>query len=122
MRTQLLGRYGEAETIKYLRSNGYEIIEVNFRSRFGEIDIIAEKNKMIVFCEVKMRKDNHFAEAREFVDKYKQERLMKTAAIWLSMQKNEPTCRFDVSEVYAEKLGGETQIHYIENAFAYFYI
>ena len=117
MRTQLLGRYGEAETIKYLRSKGYEIIEVNFRSRFGEIDIIAEKNKIVVFCEVKMRKDNHFAEAREFVDKYKQERIIKTASIWLSMQESEPVTRFDVSEVYAEKLGGKTQINYIENAF-----
>ena len=55
--SNLLGHWGEATAAAYLRRRGYEILACNFRSRFGEIDLIAQKKNYVVFCEVKTRKD-----------------------------------------------------------------
>jgi len=120
MKTKLLGSFGEEKAVRHLRKNGYTIIDLNFSSRFGEIDIIAAKGRILAFVEVKMRKDDHFAAAREFVDYRKQQRIKTTAQIWLSV--NEPEAdlqpRFDVCEVYASDVKDKNfKLNYIENAF-----
>ena len=92
---------------------------LNYSCRFGEIDIIAKNKKYIVFAEVKLRRDADFAQAREFVTKSKQEKIIKTAALWLSENQTELQPRFDVIEVYAP-MGTESkkpQINHLENAF-----
>ncbi len=116
---RLLGRWGEAAVSAWLRKKGYKIIGAGYRCRFGEIDLIATKDKFICFTEVKMRKNADFACAREFVDRRKQERLRLTAQHYLCEHPTELQPRFDVAEIYAP-VGISTKdpkINYIENAF-----
>lgn len=118
MDSKSLGKFGEAQAAKYLRRRLYSIVAVNYSCRFGEIDIIAKKGGYIVFVEVKLRKDAGFAQAREFVTRAKQERILNTAAKWLSENESALQPRFDVIEVYApEGERGRVKIEHIENAF-----
>ena len=93
----------------------------NYRCRLGEIDLIAENRDYLVFVEVKLRKSAAFAEALEFVDRHKQERIRRTAELYLCEhpeQTKQP--RFDVIEVYAPN-GTETkrpEIRHLEDAFS----
>ena len=73
-----LGAWGEAIAAEALRSRGFTVVERNYRSRYGEIDIIAENREYLVFAEVKLRKSTYFGAAREFVDARKQEKLRAT--------------------------------------------
>ncbi len=118
MNTKLLGKWGEEQAANYLRRKKYEIISAGYRTRYGEIDLIAKKKNMIIFVEVKLRKNGNFAPAMEFVDGHKQRRLRTTAEIWLGERELDCPCRFDVVEVYApEGERGPVSINHIENAF-----
>ena len=119
MATDLLGPWGESLAAEYLRKKRYEIVGVNYRCRFGEIDIIAENKKYLVFVEVKLRKSAKFAEAMEVVDRRKQERLRQTAAMYLAQHETEKQPRFDVIEVYAPdgESSHKVRINQIQDAF-----
>ncbi len=115
----LLGSWGEAVAAEYLRKKRYTLLAAGYRSRFGEIDLIMENRSYLVFVEVKLRKNADFAEAREFVDARKQQRIAATAAIWLSQHETKKQPRFDVIEIYAPD-GVRTkrpQIRHLEDAF-----
>lgn len=115
----LLGPWGETLACEFLRKKGYEIVGCNFRSRFGEIDIIAQNRAFLVFAEVKLRKSAEFGAAREFVDARKQERLRQTALVWLESHETARQPRFDVIEIYAPE-GMETKrpcVVQLEDAF-----
>ena len=119
MNTMQRGSWGEALAMKYLRQKKYTPVSMGYRTRYGEIDVIVKDRTYVVFAEVKVRKNNRFAEAREFVHAKKQERLRKTAAIWLTENDTALQPRFDVIEIYAPD-GAETKsprINHIENAF-----
>ena len=114
-----LGTWGEAIAAEALRSRGFTVIEQNYRSRYGEIDIIAENAEYLVFAEVKLRRTAHFGAAREFVDLRKQERLRATASMFLEEHETALQPRFDVIEIYAPD-GLQTRHPYlrqIEDAF-----
>lgn len=116
MDQKLTGRRGEAAAAAYLKKKKYKIAGLNYRCRFGEIDVIAENRKYIVFTEVKLRKSAAFAEAKEFVTAAKQRRILTTAQLYLQQHPTEKQPRFDVIEIYGD--GGEIQkINHIENAF-----
>ena len=118
-RNNLLGAWGEALAAEYLRKKRYQIVASGFRSRFGEIDLIAKNRKYLVFVEVKLRKSADFAQAREFVDFRKQEKLRTTAAVYLSENPTNLQPRFDVIEIYAPE-GTQTvspEIYHMEDAF-----
>ena len=118
-RNNISGAWGEAQAAAYLRKKGYTVIASGYRSRFGEIDLIACNRKYIVFVEVKLRKSSGFAKAAEFVDRYKQERLRSTAAMYLSQNPTGLLSRFDVIEIYAPE-GVSTahpEIIHLEDAF-----
>lgn len=119
MKTQLAGRRGEAAAAGYLRKNGYDILEANFHTRFGEIDLIAKKKQTVIFLEVKTRSGRRFMNAFEAVNKHKQEKIRISAEEWLA--KNDPggqlNARFDVVEVYIEDQKSAPAINHIENAF-----
>ena len=91
----------------------------NYRSRFGEIDVIAEDRKFLIFAEVKLRKSAEYGAAREFVDARKQERLRQTALLWLEGHETRLQPRFDVIEIYgdADTPRRQRRINQIENAF-----
>ena len=113
------GRLGEQLTAEYLEEKGYEIVERNFKCRFGEIDVIAEDRKFLIFAEVKLRKSAEYGAAREFVDARKQERLRQTALLWLEGHETRLQPRFDVIEIY-EPDGMATKqpvIRQLEDAF-----
>lgn len=112
MNSTLAGRQGEAQAAAYLRKRGYTILAAGYRSRYGEIDLIARKRGITAVVEVKARSGDGFAKALEFVDSRKQERIRLTARQWLAQQTDDPQLRFDVIEIYP---GG--RIHHIENAF-----
>ena len=117
--TRLLGRYGEAVAADYLRKKGYRLLGLNYRTRRGEIDLIASKGRYLVFAEVKLRRDSSFAEAREFVTAAKQRRLIAAAQEWMQTNETGLQPRFDVLEVYAPE-GTRTvdpSIRHWENAF-----
>lgn len=115
----MLGRWGESLVADYLRRNGYEVIAAGWRCRFGEIDLIARNRSFLVFVEVKLRKNDSFAQAREFVDQRKQQKLVTTAQLYLAQHPTELQPRFDVAEVYAPQGNdtGHPKIIYLENAF-----
>ena len=119
MNTKLIGRWGETKAGEYLRHKGYSLIGMNYITRFGEIDIIAESKEYIVFVEVKLRKNSNFAEAREFVDSRKIIKIKTTAEIWLSQNETEKRARFDVIEIYfsGDTKDGNEKIIHIEDAF-----
>ena len=115
----LLGPWGEALAAEYLRKKGCRIEAMNYRTRLGEIDIIAANRRYLIFCEVKLRKTADFAAAREFVDARKQQRLRSTALVYLSQHETTLQPRFDVIEIYAPD-GTATkkpQINHMEDAF-----
>ena len=115
----LTGAWGEALAAEYLRKKRYRLLATGFRCRYGEIDLIVSDKKYLVFVEVKLRKTDSFAAAREFVDYRKQNRLRTTASIYLSENPSELQPRFDVIEIYAPE-GIETKkpvINHLEDAF-----
>ena len=118
-RSNLLGAWGEALAAEYMRKKHYRLVAANYRSRFGELDLIMENRKFLVFVEVKTRKTADFAAAREFVDYRKQDRLRMTASIYLSENPTKLQPRFDVVEIYAPQ-GEKTEkpvIEHLEDAF-----
>ena len=89
------------------------------RCRFGEIDLIVKNKAFLVFVEVKLRKSADFAQAMEYVDGRKQDRIRTTAALYLSENPTDLQPRFDVIEIYAPD-GTQTlhpEIHHLEDAF-----
>ena len=101
LESRLLGRWGEERVADYLRTRGWDLLAAGWRCRFGEIDLIAEDRDYIAFVEVKLRKDGRVAQAREFVDRRKQEKLRTTAQLYLAEHPTQLQPRFDVVEIYA---------------------
>jgi len=112
----LFGSAGESAAAAYLKKKGYKILGQNYSCRYGEIDLIAQKGRFVVFVEVKTRKSEQFAQAREFVTRAKQERIISAAMLWLQQNDTDLQPRFDVIEVVGE--GRQQQIRHIEDAFA----
>lgn len=108
------GLKGEALAINYLKKKGYKILERNYRTKFGEVDIIASKDGVIVFIEVKTRSTDAFGAPEEAVTSQKQERVKKTALYYLKHLRTIPPLRFDVISV---ELKEKPQIVHIEHAF-----
>ena len=118
MDKQSLGQFGEEQAARYLRRRFYTILARNYRCRFGEIDLIANRGGVLAFVEVKLRRDDAHGEAREFVTVRKQQRVLAAAELWLSQNETALQPRFDVIEVYAPRgADGPVRINHIENAF-----
>lgn len=118
-KSKLTGAWGEALAAEYLRKKHYNLVAVGYRSRFGEIDLIVQDRKYLVFVEVKLRKSGDFAAAREYVERNKQDRLRVTASLYLSHNPTKLQPRFDIIEIYAPQ-GASTKdpvIEHMEDAF-----
>ena len=113
------GAAGEVLAARFLRDNGYEVISANYRSRFGEIDIIAGDDQYSMFVEVKSRLENSLFLPREAVTAEKQKRIMKTAFLYLRQYPDTRQMRFDVIEVVMAKYHPmkAVEIRHIENAY-----
>lgn len=118
MDSKELGHFGEAYTATHLADLGYRIIARNYRSRYGEIDIVAEQGDTVVFVEVKARRSRIYGEPKEAVGIRKQQKLIRTAMIFLQENNwEERACRFDVIEVVFLP-NGTVRVEHIENAFS----
>lgn len=96
---KLLGKIGEDLAVSMLYAEGYRILDRNFRSRVGEIDIICEKEETIYFVEVKTRTCDVFGEPDEAVNEIKQRRMKKTAEYYLMIKKLDADIMFKIVEV-----------------------
>ena len=118
-RNNLVGAWGEALAAQYLTKKKYTLLASQYRCRFGEIDLIVSNKKYIVFVEVKLRKNDNFARASDFVNAAKQNRIRTTASFYLAENDTDLQPRFDVIEIYApygEKTA-KPQIIHLEDAF-----
>lgn len=113
---QQLGILGENLAAEALRARGYAILARRHRSRYGEIDIIAEDGACIVFVEVKLRMTDLFGEAFEAIPRWKQRRIITVAVDYLSHNGllDRPV-RFDVAAIDERK--GQLEVELIEDAF-----
>ena len=116
MGTKVLGDRGEQAAAEYLQRKGYAICERNFRVPVGEIDIIARKEGVLVFVEVKTRRSLRFGRPAAAVGWQKQQRIIRAAAWYLQGKQQQPACRFDVIEVYCTP-AGSWSVQQLENAF-----
>lgn len=110
------GKIAEIQAWNYLKKKKYKLVDYNYQSRFGEIDIIAENKKYIVFVEVKMRSSASIAEPKEFVDYSKQQKIILTSQLYLSQNPTKKQPRFDVIEIICDNYEIKS-IKHLENAF-----
>lgn len=111
-----LGQKGEDIAVRYLQKEGYRIIDRNFRTRYGELDIICIKNDVLVFTEVKTRRSEVFGAAEEALTPKKIEHIRKVALHYLSShQTRHKEIRFDVIAILM--VNDEPRINHIQAAF-----
>lgn len=114
---QVRGRSGEDITAHFLRSRGYVIVERNYRNRLGEIDLIATKEDLLVFIEVKTRTSTAYGLPQEAVTPVKQKKIRRTALAYMQNKCIEDAdIRFDVVGIIIDNDAGP-QIHHITDAF-----
>lgn len=105
------GNSGEDAAALFLQNKGYKILERNYRTPAGEIDIIAYQKGVTIFAEVKKRSSGAFGAGFEAVNAKKRSRIIKAAGIYLSLTGGERACRFDVLSIDG------SVVNHIENAF-----
>ena len=118
-RARLLGRWGERLVAEDLRARGWRITAANYRCRFGEVDLIAEDGRYLVFVEVKLRGSTQYGLPMEAVTAAKRNKLRAAAQQYLLEHPSALQPRFDVAQVFASQ-GMRTahpRIEYVENAF-----
>ncbi|MCR4336690.1 MAG: YraN family protein [Candidatus Omnitrophica bacterium] len=95
--SKVMGADGEGLAVEFLKRRGYRILERNFRTRLGEIDIIGEDQGVLCFIEVKTRNGTAYGRPVEAVSFFKQQKLSRMALIYLSRtQRMNQMCRFDI--------------------------
>jgi len=113
---QLLGIVGENIACAELSQRGYAILERRYRTRYGEIDIVAREGDVTVFVEVKTRDGHEFGDGAEAVTLWKQQRIAKMAMDFLARHRlHDRPCRFDV--VAVDVSGGTTKVEIYTHAF-----
>jgi putative endonuclease len=112
---KLLGKKGEDRAARFLMKQGYRIIERNYRTRSGELDLIALHDGTVVFIEVKTRTSNVFGAPELAVNLRKQRRMVKAALGYIKYKKlHQVPCRFDVVAITT---AAEKEVELIQNAF-----
>lgn len=113
--TRTTGTHYEQEAGRFLEVRGYRILQYNYRCRFAEIDIVAENEGYLVFCEVKYRRDSSIPETLEAVDLKKQHQICRAALFYMREHRREEcACRFDVIAICGER---DKKTILIKNAF-----
>ena len=113
------GAAGEVLAVRFLRSNGYQVLGGNYRCRYGEIDLVAQNKEYLVFVEVKSREEDAYFRPSAAVTADKQRRIIKTALHFIARYPNTRQMRFDVIEIITAK--GEPmkalEINHIQDAY-----
>jgi putative endonuclease len=111
-----LGRKGESLAKTFLEGLGYEILDENWTHGKAEIDLVAYKDKVMIFAEVKTRTGNSFGEPEDFVDNRKQKLIAEAADEYIYLMDHQGEVRFDIISVLFDKNANYTLKH-IEDAF-----
>jgi putative endonuclease len=120
---QRIGRIAEGLVAARLVASGWEIVERNARTRFGELDIVALDGRALVFVEVKAGRENSaFGPERPIlgVDHRKQQRVRRLATAWMGERRDAPyyaEIRFDAVGVSFDRVGRAVEVEHIEGAF-----
>lgn len=113
---QKFGKDSESLAVRHLKKNGYKILQQNYRTKLGEIDIIAKDKQTLVFVEVKARKSGHYGNPKWAVTPKKQRKISMVALYYLKSTKQQNVkARFDV--VTISFLQNNPRIEIIKNAF-----
>ena len=115
MNNSTRGRLGEDIAVEALRKRGYRILIRNYRFGKAEVDIIAQKDSVLAFVEVKWRSNNLFGDPQNFVSKQQQKRLIAAADHYVRSNDLDINVRFDVVTILGKKTNCKIEI--IENAF-----
>lgn len=110
-----LGVKGEITALEYLQKKGYTIMEINWRFKHAEVDIIAKQNNTIVFVEVKTRSTEHFGYPESAVDVTKQKNLALAADEYLERNNIEMDVRFDIISIVVNNR--KADVYHLEDAF-----
>ena len=108
------GRRAEQWAAQYLQRQGLQLVAQNYRSRYGEIDLIMQDGATLVFVEVRLRRNAGFGGAAASIDAHKQQRIVRTAQQYLAALPRTPPCRFD-AVLLDDDAGGNAQ--WLKNAF-----
>ncbi len=113
---QKFGEKGESLAVWYLKKNGYKILEQNYRTKLGEIDIIAREKKTLVFVEVKTRRSLRYGSPKWAVTPKKQRTISMVALSYLkATHQTDARARFDVVAIISNQ--DEPQVEIVKNAF-----
>lgn len=114
-----LGDSYEARAAQWLCEQGLQLLAQNFKGKTGEIDLIARHGEALVFIEVRARNNRYFASAAASVDRRKQQRLLRTAQLFLQRHPELGTmpCRFDVIAFEPPQSGSGQELRWIRSAF-----
>ncbi len=112
MKTQTRGQLAEDQACLYLQQQGLQLISKNYHCRHGEIDLIMQDGKQLVFVEVRYRANAAFGGALASVDTRKQSKLIATAQYYLQSKAPRASARFDVVGIDAQN-----RLQWIPNAF-----
>lgn len=113
--TQRCGFKAERVACEFLKKKGFKVLCTNFYTRFGEIDLIMEDAKTLIFVEVRYRQQHNLISGAESVDKKKQRKIIKSAIKYLHQNPTYKHCRFDVIAIQPWQGGNE--INWIKDAF-----
>ena len=116
--SQRIGDAGERRALAHLRARGMELVERNWRCRFGEIDLVMRDGDALVFVEVRRRRSvaGRYPSAAETVGPRKRARLLRTARSYIARLRPAPRCRFDVVAIEEDR-HGEARLDWIRDAF-----
>ncbi len=110
------GQAGERIAVEFLKKQGFKIIETNFKSRFGEIDIIAQEKDILVYVEVKTRSSGQFGLPEEAVNERKIQHIIRSAQIYRATHRNLPDGdRIDVVAIELDSSGQVKRLELIRN-------
>ena len=109
------GKVGEKLAREYLTNQGYKVLQTNWRTKRYEVDIIAQKSDILVFCEVKCRSSRLYGEPESFVTLRKQKNIIKSASTYIKQHQWQGESRFDIISILIE--GKTPIINHIQDAY-----
>ncbi|MBL7085129.1 MAG: YraN family protein [Candidatus Omnitrophica bacterium] len=110
-----MGHLGEVVAKRYLRGKGYRIIEENYRTKYAEIDLIASNKGILVFVEVRTRKDERFGSPEESLKRNKIKKLIRNAKAYVARKRYSNAYRIDAVCIVLNEDGGIERINHYEN-------
>jgi putative endonuclease len=113
-----VGRSAEEAAARHLWWQGYRILERNYRTRAGEVDIIAQRGDTVAFVEVRSKKEGSEVAPKDTVTRSKERRIDAVASAYLkARRRTDVSIRYDIAEVWTDERGRPTRVEFLEGAF-----